>query len=90
MGWISSRVGMRMTTPLSASLFSDSQSGTARLVALSRFFVANWRDDVGVLDLDDVVHLQAEGRDVHLAAVDLDVAVATIWRAAARVLAKPR
>ncbi len=90
MGWISSRVGMRMTTPLRASLFNDSQSGTARLVAISRFLVANWRDTFEFLTSIDVVHLEAEGRDVDLAAVHLDVAVATIWRAAARVLAKPR
>ena len=31
MGWISACVGMRMTTPLSSSLFKDIQSGTARL-----------------------------------------------------------
>ena len=32
MGWISSRVGMRMTVPLNSSLLKDNQSGTARLV----------------------------------------------------------
>ena len=35
---------MRMTVPLNSSLFNDSQSGTARLVAISRFFVASWRE----------------------------------------------
>ena len=74
-GWISSRVGIRITVPLNSSLFRDSQSGTARLVAISRFFVANWRDTLEFLTLDHVVHLEAEGRDVHLAAIDGDVAV---------------
>ena len=44
--------------------------------SISRFLVANWRDDVVVLDFDDVVHLQREGRHIDLAAIDLDVAVA--------------
>src|SRR5207253_7813035 len=43
-GWISSRVGMRATAPLKASLLSDSQSGTTRLVAISRFFEAICRE----------------------------------------------
>src|SRR5881628_1331607 len=75
MGWISSWVGMRITTPLKASLFIDSQSGTARLVALSRFLVAIWRARV-VLHFDGVVDLHREGGDADFSAVDLDMAVA--------------
>ena len=75
MGWISSRVGMRITTPLNSSLFNDSQSGTARLVEISRFLVANWRETLLFFDVDDVVHLERAGRNVDLAAIDLDVAV---------------
>ena len=66
---------MRMTVPLNSSLFRDSQSGTARLVAISRFLVANWRDTLVFLTLDHVVHLQGVRRDADLAAVDRDVAV---------------
>ena len=75
MGWISSRVGMRMTTPLRASLSNESQSGTARLAALSRFLVGQLPRGIGILDLNDVVDLEAEGRNVDLAAVDLHVAM---------------
>ena len=64
-----------MTTPLSASLSNESQSGTARLAALSRFLVANWRAALEFLISMTVVHLKAEGRNVDFSAVDLDVAM---------------
>jgi hypothetical protein len=61
----------------------------ARLVAVSKFFVANWRETL--LFLTSITSFTFSAYDgIDLAAVDRDVAVLTIWRAAARVFAKPR
>jgi len=44
MGWIFIARRNAHHDALEAFLVSESQSGTARLVAISRFFVANWRE----------------------------------------------
>ncbi len=67
---------MRMTVPLNSSLFKDSQSGTARLVEISKFLVASWRDTLLFLTLMTSLTFRAYDGDADLAAVHRDVAVA--------------
>ena len=70
MGWISSRVGMRMTDALEGFLVQ--RQPIRHGAAGGGFQVPGGQlaGDVGVLDFDHVVHLQGVGGDVDLAAVD--------------------
>ena len=81
---------MRITTPLRASLFNESQSGTARLAALSRFLVANWRAALEFLISMTSFTLRPNEGMLTLRPLTLTWPWDTNWRAAARVLAKPR
>src|SRR5256885_14531375 len=81
---------MRISTALRPSLFKLNQSGTARLVAISRFLVANWR--ALFESLISIVSLTFKPYDgmFTLRPFTLTWPWLTSWRAAARGVAEAR
>ena len=89
-GSTSPRVGSRITRPSGGSAPMRSRKSGIGGGLSCRFSLHQLQAARPILDRHRVAGLEQHARDVAGLAVDHDVAVATSWRAAARIGAKPR